>query len=165
MIHIIQIIKSTFDPGDIISSLQTIIAALIFIFKSVQLRCDYYSDYEAFKIWFHTLSCPSSFCPHLSRGILAATKVTVTFCTPDDFHESDGPLNLHNMVSDVDYDYDTDIEEYIELSHPRRLLADRPKNPSRQAVHLVEQWRKGRQRRMTVTIMTTMKIRTMIISP
>ena len=96
MIHIIHIIKSTFDPGDIISSLQTIIAALIFIFKSVQPQCDYYSDCEAFKIWFHTLSCPSSFCPHLSRGILAATKVTVTFCAPEDFHESDGPLNFNS---------------------------------------------------------------------
>ena len=96
LIHIIHIIKSTFDPGDIISSLQTIIAALIFIFKSVQPQCDYHSDYEAFKIGFHTLSCPSSFCPHLSRGILAATKVTVTFCAPDDFHESDGPLNFNS---------------------------------------------------------------------
>ena len=96
LIYIIHIIKSTFDPGDIISSLQTIIAALIFIFKSVQPQCDYYSDCEAFKIWFHTLSCPSSFCPHLSRGILAATKVTVTFCAPEDFHESDGPLNFNS---------------------------------------------------------------------
>ena len=65
IIHIIQIMKSTFGPGDIISSLQIIIAASIFIFKSVQAQCDFHSGCEAFKIGFHTLSCPLSYCPNV----------------------------------------------------------------------------------------------------
>ena len=40
----------------------------------------------------------------------------------------------HNDHDDHDAVYDDDDHD---LSNPRRLLAESPKNPSRQAVHLV----------------------------
>ena len=59
----------------------------------------------------------------------------------DDDDVDDDAVNdddvVDDDVDDVDDDDDDVISDDDDWSHPRRLFAERPKNPSRQAVHLV----------------------------
>ena len=105
------------------------------------------------------------FCPHLSRGILATTKVTVTFCAPDDFHESDGPLNFTNG-----FWYQMLISWcwlwlWLWIVSPKKIIGRQTKESVKTSRAPSWTVKERSTTKKTIAKMTTMKIRTMIISP